>query len=89
MYILTSISIVLALVIVAVVAWHLIVIALHLKRTGNALEKLAAGLVAVRDHTAPLQTDVSKLNDGLSTLHQRLEAVRGGLGAIAGHLSAR
>jgi hypothetical protein len=76
MQILTSLSVLLALVIVAVAAWHLIVIA------------LTAGLVAVRDHTAPLHGHVGQVNEGLGALHQRLEALRGGLQAVADHLGA-
>jgi len=83
---LTQLSILLAVVIVAVAAWHLIVIAVHLKRTGDALEKLAGGLVAVRDHTAPLKGHVGQLNDGLGALHRKLQGVRDGLSAIATHL---
>lgn len=88
MLILTTLSVLLALVIVAVAAWHLIVIALNLKRTGDALEALAGGLIAVRDHTAPLQGHVSQINGGLGGLHERLEALRGGLQAVADHLGA-
>jgi hypothetical protein len=88
MEILTQLSVLLAVVIVAVAAWHLIVIAVNLKRTGDSLQALAAGLVAVRDHTAPLKGHVNQLNGGLGTLHQRLEAVRAGLAAVAAHLGA-
>lgn len=83
MHILATISVILAVVIVLVVAWHLISIAISLKKTGDALEALAGGLTAVRDHTAPLGNKVGAINDGLAALHAHLDQVRQGLGDIA------
>lgn len=84
--VLTIISLVLAGAIVAVVAWHLIGIFLALKRTGDNLEKLAGGLVAVRDHTAPLNDRVDAINAGLSALLPPLQATAANLGRVAAAL---
>lgn len=80
---LTILTLVLVSVIVATAAWHLVSIAIDLRRTGDALEALAAGLIAVRDNTAPLKSKVSDVNAGLEELHARMQAVRQGLGAIS------
>lgn len=79
---LALISLVLALVIVAVVAYHLIGIFLALKRGGDHLEKLASGLVAIRDNTAPLNSKIDTINGGLGALLAPLLAANGNLAAI-------
>lgn len=78
----TVLSVILVLVIVAVVAWHLIGIFISLKRGADHLEKLAGGLVAVRDNTAPLNGKVDEINTGLSELIPPLLAANGNLAAI-------
>jgi hypothetical protein len=75
-------TLIVAVAIVAVVAYHLIAIAVALKRTADALAQLAAGLVAIRDHTVPLGGRIETINAGLSTLLARLLAVNGNLAAI-------
>lgn len=79
---LTWASVVVALVIVAVVAYHLVGIIVALKRTADALTALAGGLVKVRDDTRPLGGRMNEINGGLSVLLERLLAVNGNLGAI-------
>ncbi len=84
---LTILTLVLLAVIVVTAAWHLVSIAIDLQRTGDALEALASGLVAVRDNTGPLNSKVSDLNGGLEELHARMQAVRQGLGAVGDALA--
>ena len=78
----TVISLILVLVIVAVVAWHLIGIYISLKRGADDLEKLAGGLVAIRDNTEPLNGKVDEINVGLAELVSPLMAANGNLVAI-------
>jgi len=78
----TALTLILVLVIVAVVAWHLIGIYISLKRGADHLEKLAGGLVAVRDNTAPLNGKVDDINTGLTELVSPLLAANGNLAAI-------
>ena len=79
---LTVLSLILVLVIVAVVAWHLIGIYISLKRGADQLSKLAGGLVAIRDNTAPLNGKVDEINEGLTELVSPLLAANGNLAAI-------
>jgi len=80
---LTLVSLILALAIVAVVAWHLIGIYTALKRAGDHLEALAGGLTAIRDHTVPLNGRVDAINAGLAALLPPLGGTAKSLGAIA------
>ncbi|MDU8944321.1 hypothetical protein [Ovoidimarina sediminis] len=76
------VSLIVVLVIVAVVAYHLIGIYVALKRGADHLEKLAGGLTAIRDNTAPLNGRVDDINVGLSGLIAPLLAANGNLAAI-------
>jgi len=78
----TALTLILVLVIVAVVAWHLIGIYISLKRGADHLEKLAGGLVAIRDNSAPLNGKVDEINAGLSELVPPLLAANDNLAAI-------
>lgn len=80
---LTVATLVLALVIVAVVAYHLIGIYVALKRAGDHLEALAGGLTAVRDHTVPLNGRVDSINAGLAALLPPLGGTATSLANIA------
>jgi cell division protein FtsB len=80
--ILTTLTLILVLVIVALVAWHLIGIYIALKRGADHLEKLAGGLVAIRDNSAPLNGKVDEINTGLAELLPPLLAANGNLAAI-------
>jgi len=84
--VLTVATLALALVIVAVVAWHLIGIYVALKRTGDHLQALAGGLTAIRDHTVPLNGRVDAINAGLAALLPPLGATATSLGTIAAAL---
>lgn len=78
----TALSLILVLVIVVVVAWHLFGIYVALKRGADDLEKLAGGLLAIRDNTEPLNGKVDDINTGLSELVSPLLAANGNLAAI-------
>ena len=80
--ILSLISVVLALVIVLVVAYHLIGIFLALRRGANSLQKLAGGLEKIRVDTAPLNGKIGTINGGLSALIAPLLAANGNLAKI-------
>lgn len=62
------------LVLVVVLAYATITVAFYAVRISRTFNRLAAGLTAVRDHTAPLA--------------DKLGAANAGLGAIAGSLSS-
>jgi hypothetical protein len=79
---LTYVSVILALVIVAVVAYHLVGVYLALKRGADHLEALAAGLAKVRDDTKPLNRRVDSINDGLSALVAPLLSANSHLAAV-------
>ncbi|MBA3325849.1 MAG: hypothetical protein H0T41_11520 [Rhodobacteraceae bacterium] len=79
---LTWISVILALVIVLVVAYHLVGVFVALKRGADHLEALAGGLVKVRDDTAPLNARVDTINAGLAALVAPLLGANGNLAAI-------
>ena len=78
----TTLSLILVLVIVAVVAWHLLGIFIALKRGADHLQQLAGGLVAIRDNTVPLNGKVDEINAGLTELVSPLLAANGNLAAI-------
>ena len=69
-----------AVVLVLVVYLSGIIVALWGAK--NSLEKLAGGLVAIRDNTQPLGEHMQAVNGGLSTLLKGLLAVNGDLAAI-------
>lgn len=80
--VLAIVSLVLVLVIVAVVAYHLVGIYLALKRGADHLEKLAGGLVAIRDNTGDLNAKVDTINGGLAALVAPLKGANANLAAI-------
>jgi hypothetical protein len=80
--VLTIISLVLVLAIVLIAAYHLIGIYVALKRGADHLEKLAGGLVKVRDDTADLNAKVDTINGGLSALVPPLLGANANLAAI-------
>jgi len=69
-----------AVVLVLVVYLAGIIVALWGAR--RSLAQLAGGLVAIRDHTAPLGDKVGAINGGLTKLLQGLLGVNGDLAAI-------
>ena len=87
--VLSVISSVLVLAIVLVVAYHLIGIYIALRRGANHLEKLAAGLVQIRDDTAELNAKVDTINGGLIAVRDPLLAANGDLAAIVDVATSR
>ena len=86
---LTILSLVVAVVIVAVVAYHLIGIYIALKRGADHLQALAAGLAQIRDDTAPLNGKVDTINSGLSELLDPLLGANQNLAAIVSVATSR
>ncbi len=75
-----TLAVIAAVVLVLVI--YLVGIIVALVGAKRSLAKLAGGLVAIRDHTAPLGDKVGALNGGLSTLLAGLLGVNGNLAAI-------
>ena len=76
----STLAVTAAVVLVLVV--YLIGIIVALAGARRSLAKLAGGLLAIRDHTAPLGDKIGALNGGLSTLLAGLLGVNGDLAAI-------
>ena len=76
------VTLVLSLVILTLVAWHLIGIYLTLRRGAGHLEKLAGGLVKIKNDTAPLNAKVDTINGGLKSLLPALLGANSNLAAI-------
>ena len=77
-----TLAVVAAVVLVLVV--YLVGIIIALAGARRSLAKLAGGLVAIRDHTAPLGDKIGALNGGLSALLTGLLGVNSDLAAIVG-----
>ena len=75
-------TLVVILAVVLVLVAYLVGIIVALWGAKRSLAKLAGGLVAIRDHTAPLGDKLGAINGGLSTLLQGLLGVNGDLAAI-------
>ncbi len=81
---LALVSLVLALVVVLVVAYHLIGIYLALRKGRGHLARLASGLAQIRDDTAPLNAKLGTVDAGLSALAPPLLAANANLARIVG-----
>ncbi len=68
--------------VVLVLVVYLVGIIVALAGARRSLAKLAGGLVAIRDHTAPLGDKIGALNGGLSALLAGLLGVNGDLAAV-------
>ena len=68
--------------VVLVLVIYLVGIIVALAGARRSLAKLAGGLVAIRDHTAPLGDKIGALNGGLSALLAGLLGVNGDLAAV-------
>jgi hypothetical protein len=79
---LLTLTLVVTLAVVLVLVAYLLGIILALAGAKRSLAKLAGGLIAVRDHTAPLGEKIGAINGGLSSLLQGLLGVNGDLAAI-------
>ena len=79
--VLTVITLIYLLVLVVVLAVSLIVILRHLWSIGTTLEKIGAGLLQVRDDTAPLAGHITAINGALTETASRLAGARDDLAA--------
>ena len=68
--------------IVVVLVIYLLGIIVALWGAKRSLARLAGGLVAIRDHTAPLDDKVGAVNGGLTALLTGLLAVNADLAAV-------
>ncbi len=75
-------TLVVILAVVLVLVAYLVGIIVALWHAKQSLAKLAGGLIAIRDHTAPLGDKIGTINGGLSVLLQGLLGVNGDLAAI-------
>ncbi len=76
-------TLVVTFAVVAVLVVYLVGIIVALWGAKRSLAQLAGGLVAIRDHTAPLGDKIGAINGGLTALLQGLLAVNGDLAAVA------
>ncbi len=81
---LVTLSLGVTLAIVLVLVGYLLAIIVALWSAGTTLNKLAGGLVAIRDNTKPLPEDIPVINGALTELLTRLLDVNGNLAAIVG-----
>lgn len=72
---LTWLTLLVVAVIVVVLAVFLILTAVALIRANRNLGQVVAGLEVVRDNTAPLEEDLSTINEAAVALRDRLLAV--------------
>ena len=79
---LLTVTLVVTFTVVLVLVVYLLGIIIALWGAKRSLAQLAGGLVAIRDHTAPLGDKLGAINGGLSTLLQGLLGVNGDLAAI-------
>ena len=75
-------TLVVILAVVLVLVAYLVGIIVALWHAKQSLAKLAGGLIAIHDHTAPLGDKIGTINGGLSVLLQGLLGVNGDLAAI-------
>lgn len=88
MELLTWLTVIYAVVLVAVLAVGLILILTTLMSIGDKLGKIARGLKLVESQTAPLNPAVEKLNDGLAALAGGLDVVNSRFEGADVHLDA-
>jgi hypothetical protein len=79
---LLTVTLIVVFAVVLVLVVYLLGIIVALAGAKRSLAQLAGGLVAIRDHTAPLGDKVGAINGGLTTLLKGLLAVNGDLAAI-------
>ena len=75
-------TLVVAFAVVIVLVAYLVGIIIALWGAKRSLARLAGGLVAIRDHTAPLGDKIGAINGGLTALLHGLLAVNGDLAAV-------
>ena len=79
---LLTLTLIVVFAVVLVLVIYLVGIIIALWGAKRRLAKLAGGLVAIRDNTAPLGDKIGAINGGLTTLLQGLLGVNGDLAAI-------
>ena len=79
---LLTLTLIVTFAVVLVLVIYLVGIINALWGAKRSLAKLAGGLVAIRDHTAPLGAKIGAINGGLTALLQGLLGVNGDLAAI-------
>jgi uncharacterized membrane protein YdbT with pleckstrin-like domain len=79
---LLNLSLAVTLAVVLVLVAYLVGIIIALWGAKRSLAKLAGGLIAVRDHTAPLGDKIGAVNGGLTALLHGLLGVNADLAAI-------
>ncbi len=79
---LLPLTLIVVFAVVLVVVVYLVGIIIALWGAKRSLAQLAGGLVAIRDHTAPLGAKVGAITGGLTALLQGLLGVNGDLAAI-------
>ena len=84
---LTWVTVVYALVLVVVLAATLIAILYYLWSIGTTLGKIRAGLLVVRDQTAPLAGQLEAINGALGVVAGDLSGARDDLLTVAGALA--
>ena len=84
---LTWVTVVYALVLVVVLAVSLLLIVYYLWSIGTTLGKIRAGLLVVRDQTAPLAGHVEAINGALSVVAGDLSDARDDLLTVDGALA--
>jgi hypothetical protein len=84
---LTWVTVIYALVLVVVLAASLIAILYYLGSIGTTLGKIRAGLLVVRDQTAPLGGQVEAINGALGTVAGDLSGARDDLLTVDGALA--
>lgn len=85
--VLTWVTVIYALVLVVVLAVSLIAIFAYLWSIGTTLDKIRAGLLVVRDQTAPLGGQIEGINGALGAVAADLSAARDDLLAVDGALA--
>lgn len=89
---LTVLSALAVLVFVGVLVWFLFRITLELEQIGGEpdsyLAKISYGVRAIDKETSHLAPQVTRLNQGLTTLTEKLDAVDGHLRSVAETLSS-
>ena len=76
-------TLIIAGLIVLVLVIYLVLIIIALRRAGNHLQNLAGGLQKIVDDSKPLEGNLGTINSALSQLNDGLSSVDGHLVAIA------
>lgn len=81
--ILTYLTLAVALIVVVVLVVYLVLIIIALRRAGDHLANLAAGLQAVIENTQPLEKHLTTINGALGNLDEGLASIDANLVGVA------